>query len=150
MLEYLINKITGLQLYSKAAHWQLICEKGVLRCFDLKIRGVVDIFVWDKEEHYWKRSHTDKYSYSVKNMSLFLRYWGLLNFNWENNLKAFFWNKFLVNIYLVFSWDTEVSFYGISLLYGKRWRSYISLANWQIAIYINLVNRDVLLNNWIS
>ena len=33
---------------------------------------------------------------------------------------------------------------------GKWWRSYISLANWQIAIYINLVNRDVLLNNWIS
>ena len=44
--------------------------------------------IWEKELYCWKRSHTSKSMCSVKDMSLCLRYWGVLDFNWKNKLRA--------------------------------------------------------------
>ena len=46
--------------------------------------------------------------------------------------------------------DTRCSFVVFACFRGKWWRSFLSLLNWQAGIFSGLVNRVVLLNNWIS
>ena len=98
-------------------------------CFCQEIWGVLDStykLSCEKGLFCWNRRTIGKIVCSVENMSLCLGYWGVLDFNGKDKLRAF------------------VEF--VCFL-GNWWRSFLSLTNWQSGIYSGLVNRSVLLNN---
>ena len=69
----------------------------------------------------------------------------ILRCNWEGNSSIFGKLGILVTMYL-FSWDTEVFLCGVS------WENddiLLSLMSWQAGLFKALINRGVLLNDWI-
>ena len=70
----------------------------------------------------------------------------ILSCNWEKNSKYSWKIRYPGNNFLIF-----LGYWGVPLwcFLGKWWHSPLSLMIWQAGIFKALVNRGVLLNNWI-
>ena len=127
---------------SKSIHWQLFCKVfwGVFLPENLIFSKQYNIS-WEKGLFCWIWRCTVKMRCSVKDISLCLRNWGVLDR--EEKLRRLLQNY--VNIYL-FSWDNKVFLFGICLPRGNKMAFFWPWTNQQAGVYSVLITRGVLVN----
>ena len=151
ILSQLLNFLVYQLRYTKAAIGSCSVKKVfwvVLLPGNLRCSGYYKLS-WEKELFCWKWRHMGKISCFVKNLYFCLGYWGVLDFNPGDKLRApsqnwVFWWRFIY-----FPAILTCSFVVIACFLGKWWRSFLSSMSRQTGTYSDLVNQEVLLSNWI-